>query len=273
MTTLAAAHDHTVFPVERRGDTLIVTPTGDLGGFGRTVVESELQNLRKLFADDGTANLIFDLSGAPYFGSEMIAAMISFTQRARPDQKVAICGASSDMQVTLRMMRVETIMPVFDTRAEAFSNIVNESISDRIRLYRWIVGPVGLVLVAGTLWWITFRTPLLASLVGTQASRNYNELLEVWDEVATMRGANADPPAWKELKRRVDDRLKPRIESLRSDQNASLRKEALVANLAVWSAVVSGDPSTKTGDDAVLESLHGFAQAIRQRSGVHVRDP
>lgn len=115
MTTLAAARVHTVFPAERRGDTLIVTPTGDLGGFGRNVVEAELQNLRSLFDQDDVSKLIFDLSDAPYFGSEMIATMISFTQKSRPEQKVAVCGASSDMQVTLKMMRVETIMPVFDT--------------------------------------------------------------------------------------------------------------------------------------------------------------
>lgn len=79
------------------------------------MVEAELQNLRSLFDQDDVSKLIFDLSDAPYFGSEMIATMISFTQKSRPEQKVAVCGASSDMQVTLKMMRVETIMPVFDT--------------------------------------------------------------------------------------------------------------------------------------------------------------
>jgi len=237
------------------------------------VVESELQNLRNLFGQDDVSNLIFDLSDAPYFGSEMIATMISFTQKSRPEQKVAVCGASSDMQVTLKMMRVETIMPVFDTRADALSDLVSESVGDRLRRFRWIVGPIGLLLVAGLGWWVVFRTPLLAGLIGTEQSRSYNRLLEIWDQVHALRAAETAPKTWKEFRRNVDDELKPRIESLRSNRNASLRKESLEATLAVWSSIVSGDPSTQTGDENVVSALRNFAQAIRQQTGIQVRDP
>lgn len=88
-----------------------------------------------------------------------------------------------------------------------------------------------------------------------------------------MRKSETSPKAWKEFARKVDAELKPQIESLRNNRNASLRKESLEATLAVWSSIVSGDPSTQTGDENVVSALRNFAQAIHQQTGIRVRDP
>ncbi|MCH8830764.1 MAG: hypothetical protein IID45_14400, partial [Planctomycetes bacterium] len=68
---------HTVFPVERRGDTLIVTPRGSASGFGIREMESELKTVLAILDGPEIKNVIVDLQAAEYFGSQMIGAINS----------------------------------------------------------------------------------------------------------------------------------------------------------------------------------------------------
>ena len=123
---------HVVFPLKRKGDTLIVSPAGDVGSFTSADVQGELNQVVKLFDDPRLKNVIVDLGSSNYFGSEMIGAINFLGSHVRErGGRFAVCEASPDMRQGLHIMKLDTIWPLHESRREAENAVVTQSLGQK----------------------------------------------------------------------------------------------------------------------------------------------
>ncbi len=145
---------HIVFPVQQRGDTLVVTPKGDTLGFSHTDIMVELRTVQKLLKQPEIRHLIIDLHGAAYFGSEMIGLINSLGVAAKKEgARIAMCALSSDMLGILRIMNLEMLWEFYRDRESALRAIATVPLSFYARKYAWwlatpaIAAAVALILI------------------------------------------------------------------------------------------------------------------------------
>ena len=76
----------------------------------------ELQNvLRQQHSD-----LVIDLAGVPYMDSAGLGAILTaFTSCQRHENKFALANVSERVRVLLQITKVDTLLPIFDSVAEA----------------------------------------------------------------------------------------------------------------------------------------------------------
>lgn len=125
MIDLTDTKTHRVFLLEAKGDALIVTPTGEAFEFGHTKVITELNTILELVdEEDGTPNLVIDLSRERYYGSVIIGAINSMVNKVL-DQggRVATCNASVEMQRVLAIMNLSERWPNFPNRKKALKAV------------------------------------------------------------------------------------------------------------------------------------------------------
>ena len=96
MDDFEVAERHEIWPVSRVGDLLIVRPTGDLLGFQSTEFQTEYDRVKRLAAQPQYKNLLIDLSGAKYFGSQMIGSMIRLREAISPEKSPSEPVATSE---------------------------------------------------------------------------------------------------------------------------------------------------------------------------------
>ena len=124
MIDLTDTKTHKVFLVEAKGDTLIVTPTGEAFEFGHIKVVNELNTILDLLDETVPQNLVIDLGRERYFGSVIIGAINSMVNRSL-DQggRVATCNASTEMQRVLTIMNLSERWPNFPNRKKALKAV------------------------------------------------------------------------------------------------------------------------------------------------------
>lgn len=123
MNWQAKTSHHVVFPVEQDRATIIVSPKGDAVAFRDTDVQEELDRLMGWIAEPEIKHLIIDFSGANYYGSTIIGAVIGLARRATESGGIAaFCSLSDDMENILRVMNLDKMWPIFDSlkAAKAF---------------------------------------------------------------------------------------------------------------------------------------------------------
>lgn len=210
MSDLNAAKLHEVFPVERVGDLLIVSPIGDTLEFSNAIFQSEFARLKQLAAGEEFRNVLFDLSGAAYFGSEMIGSLVEIQQiirnhRRQPSKHdqldngdvaefgiTAVCGLSDDMDAGLKIMHVDQLLQIFGTRNEAITALANQSVTDRMGR---IVVPWKLVaaIAAVAIALAVIFTPLSFVLFGGSAVDDYHRVVRIYERWDARRGDALTP--------------------------------------------------------------------------------
>ena len=181
MNELQTAESHTILPVERLGDTLLVVPHGDLGGFSQRVFQTEYQRLQKVLDDASLKHLIVDLSGSRYFGSEMLGALVALRERVvERGGRAALTDVSRDMLAGLDVIGVDGLFEVFNTRADAVSALASLTVGQRVQRHR---RPIkwGLILtVAGGMIWGVHASKIGYELFGSRTARVYEQLAREW---------------------------------------------------------------------------------------------
>lgn len=118
------ARPHKILLFENDGNTLIVAPSGDRLSVEESVLKAEIENLHKLIDGNAVKSIVVDVSSAPYFGSMILGALIAISKRVTDNGgKAAICAASDGMLESLQIMRIDTIIPYFETQAEALAAV------------------------------------------------------------------------------------------------------------------------------------------------------
>lgn len=120
MIDLSDTTMHRVFLVESKGDTLIVSPTGEAFEFRHTMVISEMNAILELLEEPEVRNLVIDLSREEYYGSVIIGALNTMVSHMVDNgRRVATCCASEDMQNVIRIMGLSERWPNHPTRRKA----------------------------------------------------------------------------------------------------------------------------------------------------------
>ena len=202
---------HLLFPIERRGDTLIVAPKGDPASFANLNFNLEHAALLQLLKTGPYQNLLVDLSGSNYFGAKVLGAIAEWAKRiAERGGQVAVCGASGDMRELLHIYGFELQWPQFPTREAGIKAIVKESSLQSVKR-QWKLGVFLLCLVAvvGAGYLIQ---PYYSDHVANQ--RDYQTILAVWEDMEALKAANAPPVEWRKLEARARGELEPIVDDL-----------------------------------------------------------
>ena len=189
MSNPSAIDLHRVFPVEIKGDTVIVTPKGDAVGFGHTEVQQELSAIEQLLKQSNARHLIVDLRHANYFGSEMIGLINQLGLQGRESGgRIALCNASADMRDILRVMNFDTIWEFYDTRALAVRQLVTEPFSQKLSSFRGVmVAVIALGVVGLILFYYPWSDPNVA---------HYQTLMRISKQLEQMRMHGSSREKW-----------------------------------------------------------------------------
>ncbi|MBI1345902.1 STAS domain-containing protein [bacterium] len=237
---------HRVYLVERWGDTLVVVPKGDAAGFSVSSVNTEMASIMGLAESGLTKHLVVDLKSGNYFGSVVLGALIQLgnTVRARGG-RIALCGASTDMQDILRLMKLDQMWEMFADRGAALRAIakipVREQLWAQRRKFAWLIT----LTACWLLYWYLPRP---------KAGREYYETTnELWREVLTKYDM-AGEDEWSRLKKKCENRLTPIIADLEKADKRRVLKDAepfvLTAIRDYWPSTMERRENPKIADNS-----------------------
>lgn len=116
----------TIFRIEGAGPTLVVSLQAESSSWNMQKLQIEVNALRRKFETGAFKNLILDLAGVDYFGSELIGALIRLGRTATDRKgKAAFCSPSPQMLQVLESMRLSKLWPIVPTRAEALASVAS----------------------------------------------------------------------------------------------------------------------------------------------------
>ena len=86
------------------------------------MLTKEIAGLHDLLTD--VKNIVIDIGASPYFGSLVLGSVIALCKRVTDaGGKAALYNASAGMRESLQIMKIDTIIPYFDTRDEALAAV------------------------------------------------------------------------------------------------------------------------------------------------------
>ena len=193
---------HTVLPVEVRGDTLVMRPAGDVVGFNHHEFVAERDRVKALLQPPPASastlpgqppryrNLIVDLSGSAYFGSEMIGSLVDLRKAVPEDGVMALCGLSTDMEAGLRVMHLDQMWMTFGDTEEAVRAIATQSWTSRMLRHRkkFAVAAIALLVLLGI--GILLYTSVGYRIIGSPGERDYRRIAKLyrgWDQLVDNR--------------------------------------------------------------------------------------
>jgi hypothetical protein len=120
-TALFAARINRALKAEIHGDTVIVTPTGDLGDFRYKDIHLDVGRINDLLVRDDCRNVLIDMSADPALGTVVMTALVGFCRSVKG--AAAFCHVSDEMRESLNSARIGSLWPQFATRAEALETL------------------------------------------------------------------------------------------------------------------------------------------------------
>jgi anti-anti-sigma factor len=124
MIDLSDTQFHKVFLVEAKGDTLIVSPTGEAFEFRHSLVISEMNTILELLEEPEVRNLVIDLGREEYFGSVIIGAVNNMINNVLDrGGQVATCNASEEMRNVIQIMNLTERWPNYPSRRKALKAV------------------------------------------------------------------------------------------------------------------------------------------------------
>lgn len=113
-----------VFNVKQQGTTLLVSPAYDHFGQDYSDLQEEMHLLERQLDGSRATNVIFDLGGVEYAGSEVIGIIVHISKWAcDKGGRAALCNADYKMHRVLATMQLFDLWPYFESLQEAFSAI------------------------------------------------------------------------------------------------------------------------------------------------------
>ncbi|TWT56955.1 STAS domain protein [Thalassoglobus neptunius] len=113
-----------IFRVEKNGDALVVTPSGEVSSFRYQDIHQEANTIRGEISRKNAKYLVLNLSELEYFGSEFIGSLVSMLRETRMrGGKGCFCAANDQMLKVLQNMSLFKLWPYFDTVPEALSTL------------------------------------------------------------------------------------------------------------------------------------------------------
>lgn len=115
------------FTLARHGDVLVVTPSPALRQMDSGLVEgASAVILEPLNGVDGPL-VVADLTHLPAFGTSFLAVLLRCWKRiSHSGGTLALAGCSPDTLRLLKLTKVETIWPIYDTVPEAVAALIDD---------------------------------------------------------------------------------------------------------------------------------------------------
>lgn len=121
---LTLPDSHKAFRFERDGATLVVSLQGDCLNTEESALEREIDNLHKVLDEPAMKNIVVDIGSLPFFGSIIIGAIMALCTKAiSRGGKAVMCDASEGMRDVIRIMKLDSVVPYYQTRAEAMQMV------------------------------------------------------------------------------------------------------------------------------------------------------
>lgn len=251
--------DHRVLEVDLFGDTLVVIPAGDAVGFGLNVVNNEVAKVLEVAKSSRIKHLVIDLGRANYFGSVMIGEFMRLGVAVRErGGRIALCGASADMQDVLRIMKLDSMWEIFPRQDDAIRGIARVPFREHLwRKRRWFAA-AGLI-AAGIALYILIPRPQYDRIY-------YPEVKKIWMEIGELQRRQASDTEWEIFSSKSQEKLVPivaRLERYASADRVAARFLLYVARDSIPAAMAERNrPKTHVdslmGDRYIesIESLH-----------------
>jgi anti-anti-sigma regulatory factor len=276
---LKLAARHLCLPVERVGDTLVVTPAGDLTSFSRTLVSAELKRVQELLGALDVNHVLFDLGNARYFGAEAIGLFLQMKQSLRPEGRLVFCETSRDMKTLFEHLQVNQVVEVSDSRRETLSRLARVSFSERAARWYRIALLLGIVALFLGAYWTATQTNVLARWIDTPEMRGYRRVSVAYQDLATFLSlprnrAREGEYSWDLVKARLNEQCQPvktrfwHGEQSRPDH----RQLGLAAHLLLQCATLDSPPPA-TRLETIESELELAREKIEQRTGVPLEPP
>ena len=113
-----ASHDH--FNIERHGEIAVVTPSARVEEMHETMIEQAARMVIQSLKSDPPAGIVVDLSQVAYFGSVFVSFLLRCHSQARKHgSEIVLAGASEPARELLKLLDLETLWAIYDTRQEA----------------------------------------------------------------------------------------------------------------------------------------------------------
>ena len=114
------AESHEDFQLEWHGDTLVVSPAGDIESMSWDLIEQAADIVMDPIRDQEIPMVVFDLSDVSYFGSVFLALLLRCHKLVRGrGGELVLCGASKMAAELLRITALDTLWAIYDTRESA----------------------------------------------------------------------------------------------------------------------------------------------------------
>ncbi|MEW4489718.1 STAS domain-containing protein [Thalassoglobus sp. JC818] len=111
-----------IFRVEKIGDALVVTPSGEVSSFRYQDIHQEANTIRGEIARKNAKNLVLNLAELEYFGSEFIGSLVSMLRETRMRRGTGcFCAANDQMLKVLQNMSLFKLWPYYNTVSEALA--------------------------------------------------------------------------------------------------------------------------------------------------------
>ncbi|GAB4143725.1 MAG: hypothetical protein Tsb009_15000 [Planctomycetaceae bacterium] len=244
MIDISKAKSFSVFPVELRGDTLIVTPHGDAAGFGTREFQAELNTVLTFLEDPDVHSLIVDLSTSNYYGSQVVGAINSLVLKIRETGgRAGICGVSQDMQAVLETMKLDSLWTFYGTRQDAMAALTTESFGDKLsaNLHSRRMRPVLIAVSIAIVLLIGFVAYRLTRPSGREIAQDaYNDFKQIEADLRANREKKLSQRMWNLFMNQSRDKIEKHLEKLEAHPEIN---EKLTTAL------------TKAGRDALLPML------------------
>lgn len=206
-----------IFPARRWEDVVIVSPKGDSLGFSRLDFRTEKNALLRLIDGESAPKVLFDLSGANYFGSEMIGFINEAVLRVQArGGSAAVCEISDDMRESLHLTRLDEIWPIYGSRQQALRAL---SPVTPLRLLKhgtkWIGASVLLLMSA---W---FAVTYAGEVERNRDRNHYETLSSIWDEWRRFGGHGADYSEKRQFVRRARRQVTEVVDDLHDNMDGT----------------------------------------------------
>ncbi len=111
---------HESFNIERHGEVAVVTPSAKVEEMHETMIEQAARLVIQSLRQDPPEGIVVDLSQVNYFGSVFVSFLLRCHALAkRQGSEIVLAGASEPARELLKLLDLETLWAIYDSRQEA----------------------------------------------------------------------------------------------------------------------------------------------------------
>jgi anti-sigma B factor antagonist len=115
------------FRIERHGTIAVIIPSPEVEKLPENLMEQAAQMVLAPLRSNPPEGLIFDLSHVDYFGSVFLSFLLRCHKRVKEHgSEVVVAGASQRARELLHMTALDTLWPLYASRAEAMEALTGD---------------------------------------------------------------------------------------------------------------------------------------------------